>query len=340
MPNGKTIRQIADEIGVTRQAIYKKFKLHSAIANNIKAYSFTVDRVKYYTAEGEKIIKSLFTNNYDVPQETADVSTEQFTSDNLTTAQVDRLTHQLTDELTGLQDDKTRIKSAFSDSSTPQETADVSTEQFTSDNLTTDQVDRLTHQLTDELTGLQDDKTQIKSVFSDSSTPQETADVSTEQFTPDNLTTAKVDRLTHQLTDELTGLQDDKTRIKSVFSDSSTPQETADVSTEQFTSDNLTTDQVDRLTHQLTVLFSAQLTTKDKQLEEKDRQLAEKDKQIALLMEQTNNLTQALQAAQALAAADKQQLLLQAGKQNEQLENTQKQETAKKSFFSRIFIYI
>ena len=176
------------DIGVTRQAIYKKFKLHSAIANNIKAYSFTVDRVKYYTTEGEKIIKSLFTNNYDVPQETADVSTEQFTSDNLTTAQVDRLTHQLTDELTGLQDDKTRIKSAFSDSSTPQETADVSTEQFTSDNLTTDQVDRLTHQLTDELTGLQDDKTQIKSVFSDSSTPQKTADVSTKQFTPDNLT--------------------------------------------------------------------------------------------------------------------------------------------------------
>ena len=285
MPNGKTIRQIADEIGVTRQAIYKKFKLHSAIANNIKAYSFTVDRVKYYTTEGEKIIKSLFTNNYDVPQETADVSTEQFTSDNLTTDQVDRLTHQLTDELTGLQDDKTRIKSVFSDSSTPQETADVSTEQFTSDNLTTDQVDRLTHQLTDELTGLQDDKTQIKSVFSDSSTQQTTADVSTEQLTSVNLTTAKVDRLTHQLT----------------------------------------------------VLFSAQLTTKDKQLEEKDRQLAEKDKQIALLMEQTNNLTQALQAAQALAAADKRQLLLQAGKQNEQLENTQKQETAKKSFFSRIF---
>ena len=233
MPNGKTIRQIADEIGVTRQAIYKKFKLHSAIANNIKAYSFTVDRVKYYTTEGEKIIKSLFTNNYDVPQETVDVSTEQFTSDNLTT----------------------------------------------------DQVDRLTHQLTDELTGLQDDKTRIKSVFSDSSTQQTTADVSTEQLTSVNLTTAKVDRLTHQLT----------------------------------------------------VLFSAQLTTKDKQLEEKDRQLAEKDKQIALLMEQTNNLTQALQAAQALAAADKRQLLLQAGNQNEQLENTQKQETAKKSFFSRIF---
>ena len=105
--------------------------------------------------------------------------------------------------------------------------------------------------------------------------------MSTEQLTSDNLTTDQVDRLTHQLTDELTGLQDDKTRIKSVFSDSSTQQTTADVSTEQLTSVNLTTAKVDRLTHQLTVLFSAQLTTKDKQLEEKDRQLAEKDKQIA-----------------------------------------------------------
>ena len=188
MPNGKTIRQIADEIGVTRQAIYKKFKLHSAIANNIKAYSFTVDRVKYYTTEGEKIIKSLFTNNYDVPQEIVDVSTEQFTSDNLTTDQVDRLTHQLTD------------------------------------------------------------------------------------------------------------------------------------------------------------LFSAQLTAKDKQIEEKDRQLlekdrqlAEKDKQIAMLMEQSNNLTQALQAAQALAAADKKQLLLQSEQHNEQPENPDPSENVKKGFFRKIF---
>ena len=171
----------------------------------------------------------------------------------------------------------------------------MSTEQLSSVNLTTDQVDRLT----DKSTGSQDDKTQIESVFSDSNTPQATADVSTEQLTSVNLTTAQVDRLTHQLTDELTSLQDDKTQIKSVFSDSSTPQTTADVSTEQ-------------LTHQLTDIFSAQLTAKDKQIEEKDRQLsekdlqlAEKDKQIALLMEQTNNLTQALQAAQALAAADK-----------------------------------
>ena len=186
--NGKTIRQIADEIGVTRQAIYKKFKLNSAVSDSLKAHSFTVDKVKYYTAEGEKIIKSMFADNNDTPKGTVNLSTKQLT-----------------------------------------------------------------------------------------------------------------DKLTH---------------------------------------DNLTTNQVDRLT----VLFSAQLKAKDKQIEEKDRQLlekdrqlAKKDKQIAMLMEQSNNLTQALQAAQALAAADKKQLLLQSGQQNEQPENPDSSENVKKGFFRKIF---
>ena len=188
MPDGKTIRQIADEIGVTRQAIYKKFKFNSVVANSIKIHSFKVDRVKYYTAEGEKIIKSMFTDNSNTSQSTVNLSTEQLT-----------------------------------------------------------------------------------------------------------------DKLTH---------------------------------------DNLTTNQVDRLTD----LFSEQLTAKDKQIEEKDRQLlekdrqlAEKDKQISMLMEQSNNLTQALQAAQALAAADKKQLLLQSGQQNEQPKNPDPSENVKKGFFRKIF---
>ena len=205
MPNGKTIKQIANEIGVTRQAIYKKFKLNSAVADSLKTHSFTVDKVKYYPAEGEKIIKSMFADNSDTPKGTVNLSTEKLT---------DELTH---------------------------------------DNLTTNQVDRLS------------------------------------------------DKLTH---------------------------------------DNLTTSQVDRLSD----LFSTQLIAKDKQIEEKDRQLlekdrqlAEKDKQIAMLMEQSNNLTQALQAAQALAAADKKQLLLQSGHQNEQLENPDPSENVKKGFFRKIF---
>ena len=240
MPNGKTIRQIADEIGVTRQAIYKKFKLNSSVSDSLKAHSFTVDKVKYYTAEGEKIIKSMFVDNSDTPKGTVNLSTEQ-----------------LTDKLTP-------------------------------DNLTTSQVDKLS----DELSGLQDNKTPTKSAFSANDTVKGTVNLSTEQLT---------DKLTH---------------------------------------DNLTTNQVDRLTD----LFSAQLTAKDKQIEEKDRQLlekdrqlAEKDKQIAMLMEQSNNLTQALQAAQALAAADKKQLLLQSGQHNEQPENPDPSENVKKGFFRKIF---
>ena len=237
MPNGKTIRQIAHEIGVTRQAIYKKFKLNSNVADSLKAHSFTVDKVKYYTAEGEKIIKSMFTDNSDTPKGTVNLSTKQLT---------DKLTH---------------------------------------DNLTTNQVDRLSDGLTDKLSGLQTDKTPIKSEFSTNDTFKRTVNLPTEQLT---------DKLTH---------------------------------------DNLTTNQVDRLSD----LFSAQLTAKDKQIEEKDRQLAEKDKQIAMLMEQSNNLTQALKATQALAAADKKQLLLQSGQQNEQPENPDPYENVKKRFFRKIF---
>ena len=147
-------------------------------------------------------------------------------------------------------------------------------------------------------------------MFADNSdTPKGTVNLSTEKLTDelthDNLTTNQVDRLSDKLTH-----------------------------------DNLTTSQVDRLSD----LFSTQLIAKDKQIEEKDRQLlekdrqlAEKDKQIAMLMEQSNNLTQALQAAQALAAADKKQLLLQSGHQNEQLENPDPSENVKKGFFRKIF---
>ena len=55
--------------------------------------------------------------------------------------------------------------------------------------------------------------------------------------------------------------------------------------------------------------------------------------------EQQAALVQALTAAQALAAADKQQLLLQAGQTTEQTvsENIQTSENTKKGFFQRLF---
>ena len=62
MPNGKTIRQIAAEIGVTRQAVYQKIKSNKSAVKRLQLYTFTVDSTKYYTSDGEKLIKSLFSD--------------------------------------------------------------------------------------------------------------------------------------------------------------------------------------------------------------------------------------------------------------------------------------
>ena len=62
MPNGKTIRQIANEIGVTRQAVYQKIKSNKSAVKRLQLYTFTVDSTKYYTSDGEKLIKSLFSD--------------------------------------------------------------------------------------------------------------------------------------------------------------------------------------------------------------------------------------------------------------------------------------
>ena len=62
MPNGKTIRQIADEIGVTRQAVYQKIKSNKSAVKCLQLYTFTVGSTKYYTSDGEKLIKSLFSD--------------------------------------------------------------------------------------------------------------------------------------------------------------------------------------------------------------------------------------------------------------------------------------
>ncbi len=107
---------------------------------------------------------------------------------------------------------------------------------------------------------------------------------------------------------------------------------------------------VNKFTANFTDLFTAQLTEKDKQLAEKDKQIAEKDKQLAekdiqiarltaLLQnaqEQQAALVQTLAAEQALAAADKKQLLLQAGA-TEQQENPNPPENVKVGFFRKIF---
>ena len=58
----KTIKQIADEIGVTKQAVYKRFKgkLNTACA----PYAHTEDGVLYLDELGEQIIKNDFLNTH------------------------------------------------------------------------------------------------------------------------------------------------------------------------------------------------------------------------------------------------------------------------------------
>ena len=217
MPNGKTIRQIADEIGVTRQAVYQKIKSNKSAVKRLQLYTFTVDSTKYYTSDGEKLIKSLFS-------------------------------------------DKQAVNKGV--------------------NLSTNSV-----------------------------------------YTPVN---------------DFTPCKQEKKPINSALSDD--------------TVNKGVNESVNKFTANFTDLFTAQLTEKDKQLAEKDKQIAEKDKQLAekdiqiarltaLLQnaqEQQAALVKTLAAEQALAAADKKQLLLQAGA-TEQQENSNPSENVKKGFFSKIF---
>ena len=220
MSNGKTIRQIADEIGVTRQAVYQKIKSNKSAVKRLQLYTFTVDSTKYYTSDGEKLIKSLFS-------------------------------------------DKQAVNKGVK--------------------LSTDSV-----------------------------------------YTPVN---------------DFTPCKQEKVPINTALSDD--------------TVNKGVNEGVNKFTANFTDLFTDQLTEKDKQLAEKDKQIAEKDKQLAekdiqivrltaLLQnaqEQQAALVQTLAAEQALAAADKQQLLLQAGQATEQavLDNMQTSENTKKGFFQRLF---
>ena len=254
MPNGKTIRQIADEIGVTRQAVYQKIKSNKSAVKCLQLYTFTVDSTKYYTSDGEKLIKSLFS-------------------------------------------DKQAVNSGVK--------------------LSTDSV----YTPVNDFTPCKQEKKPINTAFSGDTVNEavnEGVNVSTNSvYTPVN---------------SFTPCKQEKVPINTAFSD-----DTVNKGVNKFTAN-------------FTDLFTAQLTEKDKQLAEKDKQIAEKDKQLAekdiqiarltaLLQnaqEQQAALVQTLAAEQALAAADKKQLLLQAGA-TEQQENPNPPENVKVGFFRKIF---
>ena len=55
----KTIAEIASEIGVSRQAVYKKIK-QEPLSSSLRAFSVNRDNVTYIETGGEKLIKSAF----------------------------------------------------------------------------------------------------------------------------------------------------------------------------------------------------------------------------------------------------------------------------------------
>lgn len=59
----KTIKQIADELGVSRQAVHQKIKRNEDLSTRLQAFTSTVDGVVYISVDGENLIKSAFDKN-------------------------------------------------------------------------------------------------------------------------------------------------------------------------------------------------------------------------------------------------------------------------------------
>lgn len=58
----KTIREIAEEIGVTKQAVHQKRK-KEPLSTRLQPFTSTVDGVVYMSVDGEKIIKQAFSQD-------------------------------------------------------------------------------------------------------------------------------------------------------------------------------------------------------------------------------------------------------------------------------------
>lgn len=58
----KTIKQIADEIGVSKQAVYDKIK-KEPLSSDLKEFALKIDNTLHYTLDGENLIKSAFNKN-------------------------------------------------------------------------------------------------------------------------------------------------------------------------------------------------------------------------------------------------------------------------------------
>lgn len=103
MDDFKSISQLAKEIGVTRQAIYKKIKTDNQLSTGLQQFTVNQGKLTVYSLQGQKLIKQAFLNSTTVNQpvnravnvDSKPVSTNSKLVDSLT-AQIETLTKQLT----------------------------------------------------------------------------------------------------------------------------------------------------------------------------------------------------------------------------------------------------
>lgn len=62
MTDSKTIAQIAAELGVTRQAVYKKLKNNPDLTTSLQPYVTTKGKLTTYGLQGQELIKQSFSN--------------------------------------------------------------------------------------------------------------------------------------------------------------------------------------------------------------------------------------------------------------------------------------
>jgi predicted DNA binding protein len=102
----KTIKQIADELGVSKQAVYKRSK--GRLKEQLMPYTHTVDGVVHIDEQGESLIKSDFTEKRTYKGAHTEAHTGAHTNDKLYTIlqaeldaknrQIEDLTKQLNEE--------------------------------------------------------------------------------------------------------------------------------------------------------------------------------------------------------------------------------------------------
>lgn len=64
-PAGKTAAEIAVELGITRQAVYKKLRTDGNLQNSLQGLTTMINGRTYYNHEAEIILKTAFVNRVD-----------------------------------------------------------------------------------------------------------------------------------------------------------------------------------------------------------------------------------------------------------------------------------